>query len=137
MSIHELRQFCSHAKPIIELSENPAVLAEYGKDWSGTLPSHASAVLFPRSTVEVSELLKFCNEQSIAVVPSGGRTGLSGGAIAANGEVVLSVSKMNRILRFDATGLTLELDSGVITEAVHHYLEPHGLVWPVDFASKG
>jgi FAD/FMN-containing dehydrogenase len=118
-------------------TDDAADLEKYGKDWSGVLTPRPSLIAFPRSTDEVSKLLKACNELSIPIVPSGGRTGLSGGAVAANGEVVLSLEKMNRIGKFDAQAFTLEVEAGAITEAVHAFTAPHGLTWPVDFASKG
>jgi FAD/FMN-containing dehydrogenase len=118
-------------------SSRPEDLEEYGKDWSGVIAPDPSLIAFPRTTEEVSMLLKQCAEWEIPVVPSGGRTGLSGGAIAAKKEVVISLSKMNQIYRFEDRSLTLQVQAGVITEKVHEYLAPYGLTWPVDFASKG
>lgn len=112
-------------------------LLHYGKDWSGVLSPDPSAIAFPASTADVSLLLSECNARGIAVVPSGGRTGLSGGAVAAKRELVLSLSRMNQIGELDSRALTLEVQAGVITQAVHEHCSPHGLTWPVDFASKG
>jgi len=112
-------------------------LLKYGQDWSGVLIPAPSLIGFPRSTEEVSLFLKTCSDLRIPVVPSGGRTGLSGGAVATNGEVVLSFEKMNRIGIPDLQALTLEVEAGAVTEAVHLVLAPYGLTWPVDFASKG
>jgi len=118
-------------------SDAPDVLEKYGQDWSGVVRPRAGLVAFPRSTEEVSAILRACHANDVAVVPSGGRTGLSGGAIAAHGELVLSLEKMNRIGALDLQARTLEVEAGAITEAVHRHCEPHGLTWPVDFASKG
>lgn len=119
------------------LSQDPHDLDHYGKDWTNVYPAKPSAIAFPRTTQQVSDFLKICSRQKMAVVPSGGRTGLSGGAVAAHGEVVLSLSKMNKIGAVDLLSLTLPVEAGAITEAVHHHCEPHGLTWPVDFGSKG
>jgi FAD/FMN-containing dehydrogenase len=73
----------------------------------------------------------------VALVPSGGRTGLSGGAVASNGEVVMSMSRMNKMGEVDTLAQTLRVQAGAVTEAVHHHCAPHGLTWPIDFASKG
>src|SRR5262249_37014155 len=73
----------------------------------------------------------------VAVVPSGGRTGLAGGAVAANGEIVLSLSRMRRMDPVDLLGSTVRVQAGAVTQAVHEHVAPHGLTWPVDFASKG
>jgi FAD/FMN-containing dehydrogenase len=132
--------FISHligAFPPNFLSQDPHDLEHYGKDWTKVFPAKPSAIVFPRTTEEVSRFLKLCSEHKLAVVPSGGRTGLSGGAVAAKGEVVLSLAKMNRIGAVDLLSLTLPVEAGAITEAVHHHCEPHGLTWPVDFGSKG
>jgi len=115
----------------------PDDLEKYGKDWSGVLAPAPSLIAFPRSTLEVSALLRACSELSLPVVPSGGRTGLSGGAVAAAGEIVLSLEKMNKIGECDLTAMTLEVEAGAITEAVHEKAKHHHLTWPVDFASKG
>src|SRR4051812_38931219 len=76
-------------------STDPADLETYGKDWTKVYPPKPGMVVFPRTTQEVSDILKHCSANGIAVVPSGGRTGLSGGAVAAKGELVLSLAKLN------------------------------------------
>ena len=118
-------------------SVDPEDLTNYGKDWTKVYAPNPLAICFPSSTVEVSHLLKLCNESRIAVVPSGGRTGLAGGAVAANGEVVLSFEKMRKIGSVDSLAHTVWCEAGAVTEAIHHHCEPHGLTWPIDFASKG
>ena len=125
------------ALPPESLSTDPADLAEYGRDWTRVLAPAPSAIAFPRSTAEVSRLLAVCNEEGVAVVPSGGRTGLAGGAVAANGELVLSLARMRRVDPVDLVGGTVRGQAGAVTEAVHEHCAAHGLTWPVDFASKG
>ncbi|MEN9799641.1 MAG: hypothetical protein RL653_3338 [Pseudomonadota bacterium] len=112
-------------------------LAEYGRDWTRVYTPAPCAVAFPRNTEEVSRLLGLCNGLGVAVVPSGGRTGLAGGAVAASGELVLSLAKMNRMEPVDVASRTVRVQAGAVTEAVHQHCAPHGLTWPVDFASKG
>lgn len=109
----------------------------YAQDWSKILTPKASAIVFPESTTQVSEILKVASAAGIAVVPSGGRTGLSAGAVATNGEVVLSLERLDFIGPLHGGALSLRVGAGAITEAVHEYCKPHGLTWPVDFASKG
>ncbi|MET0343345.1 MAG: FAD-binding oxidoreductase [Polyangiales bacterium] len=119
------------------LSREPDELAEYGRDWTRVYAPAPSAVALPRTTDEVARLLALCNEAGVAVVPSGGRTGLAGGAMAKDGEIVLSLVRMRRIDPIDFLGNTVRVQAGAITEAVHQHCAPHGLTWPVDFASKG
>ncbi|MEO0325007.1 MAG: FAD-binding oxidoreductase [Myxococcota bacterium] len=114
-----------------------AELQEYGKDWTRVYDPAPSAVVFPRSTAEVQTILRVASAHQLPVVPSGGRTGLAGGAVAKDGELVLSLERMNRIHPVDAVGATVRVEAGAITEAVHRAAEAHGLTWPVDFASKG
>ena len=119
------------------VSQEASDLAEYGRDWTRVVAPAPSAIAFPRSTEEVSKLLAICNEAGVAIVPSGGRTGLAGGAVAARGEIVLSLSRMRRMDEIDALGGTVRVQAGAVTEAVHQHCAPHGFTWPVDFASKG
>ena len=119
------------------LTTEPSELQEYGRDWTRVFDPAPSAVALPRSTAEVATLLRLCNAHGIAVVPSGGRTGLAGGAVAARGELVLSLARMNKLGEVDLLGNTVRVQAGAVTEAVHQHCAPYGLTWPVDFASKG
>jgi len=119
------------------LTEEPAELAEYGRDWTRIVAPDPGAVAFPKTTRDVSLLLALCTRHRVAVVPSGGRTGLSGGAVASSGELVLSLSRMRNLEPVDTLGATVRVQAGAITESVHRHAAEHGLTWPVDFASKG
>jgi FAD/FMN-containing dehydrogenase len=123
--------------PSERFSKDPSDLKTYGRDWTKVYEPNPSVICFPESTDEVSKLLKFCFDHSLAVVPSGGRTGLAGGAVAANGEIVLSLERMRKIGNVDELAHTLWCEAGVVTEVVHEHTKPHGLTWPIDFASKG
>ncbi len=112
-------------------------LITYGRDWTKAYAPKPSAIVFPRCTQEVSQVLKICSAQGVAVVPSGGRTGLAGGAMATNGEIVLSLTRMNHMADVDSIAQTITVEAGAITEAVHQKTAAQGLTWPVDFASKG
>jgi FAD/FMN-containing dehydrogenase len=119
------------------LTVDAAERAEYGRDWTRIDTPAPSAVAFPRTTDEVSRLLALCNAHRFPVVPSGGRTGLAGGAVAARGELVVSLARMRRMDPVDELGATVRVQAGAVTEAVHRHVAAHGLTWPVDFASKG
>jgi FAD/FMN-containing dehydrogenase len=119
------------------MTREPGELETYGRDWTKVFAPKPSAVVFPRTTDEVSRLLKLCSQHRVAVVPSGGRTGLAGGAVAPDGEVVLSLSRMNQMGVVDPLAQTVRVQAGAVTEAVHKHCELQGLTWPVDFASKG
>jgi glycolate oxidase len=81
--------------------------------------------------------MKLCTEHHIPVTPRAGGTGLSGGALAIHGGVLLSVEKMNRILEIDRDNLMAVVEPGVITEVFQKEVEQYGLFYPPDPASKG
>jgi FAD/FMN-containing dehydrogenase len=130
---HELTRILDSSRVFTD----EANLTEYGRDWTKYLQPKPSAIVFPKSTEEVVALVKWARSKKVALVPSGGRTGLSGGAAALNGEVVVSFQKMNRILDFDPYDLAVTCEAGVITETLQKYAEEKGLYYPVDFASRG
>lgn len=118
-------------------STEDEVRAAYGRDWTRVHAPNPSAVAFVHSTEQVSRLLALAERHRIPVVPSGGRTGLAGGAVAAQGELVLSFDRMRRLYPVDVVARTVRVEAGAVTKAVHAHVEPHGLTWPVDFASSG
>ncbi|NJL24131.1 MAG: FAD-binding oxidoreductase [Calothrix sp. SM1_5_4] len=114
-----------------------ADLKEYGRDWTKYFEPKPAAVVFPKNTEEVVALVKWARAHRVGLVPSGGRTGLSGGACALNGEVVVSFQKMNRVLEYDPVDQTVTVEAGMVTEALQKFAEEKGLSYPVDFASRG
>ena len=93
--------------------------------------------MFPETLDEVVALTRLGNAEGMALVPSGGRTGLSGGAVAANGEVVVSFGRMNRMLAFDPVDRLVGCQAGVVTASLQDAARERGLFYPVDFASSG
>jgi len=116
---------------------DPDTLLQWGRDWTRSYEVAPSAVVFPESIEEVVRLVRFANAEGVALVPSGGRTGLSGGAVASRGEVVVSFDRMNRILGFEPADRLVTCQAGVITQALQHFAAEAGLFYPVDFASAG
>ncbi|MBF8793190.1 FAD-binding oxidoreductase [Pseudomonas monteilii] len=116
---------------------DPASLEAYGKDWTKHYPPAPSAIVFPRSIEQVQAIVAWANRHKVALVPSGGRTGLSGAAVAANGEVVVAFDYMNKVLDFNAFDRTVVCQPGVVTRQLQQFAEEHGLYYPVDFASSG
>lgn len=112
-------------------------LQNWGKDHTKHFDPNPSVIVFPSTTEQVQAIVKLANEQQIVITPSGGRTGLSAGAVAANGEIVISMDKMNQILNFYPADRMVHIQAGVITEQLQDYAEQHGMYYPVDFASAG
>ncbi|WP_343850303.1 FAD-binding oxidoreductase [Rhodanobacter soli] len=127
----------SRRLPELRLLTASADLEHYGRDWTRRWIPAPLAIALPASVEEVQAIVRWANEQRVAIVPSGGRTGLSGGVVAANGELVLSLERMNRVLDFNAVDRTLAVQSGMILQHVHEAARQHGLVYPVDFAARG
>ena len=123
--------------PGLRLTTGPADLEHYGRDWTRRWTPAPLAIALPGSVEEVQAILRWAAAHTVAVVPSGGRTGLSGGAVAAHGELVLSLERMNKALAFDAVDRTLTVQAGMALEAVHNAAREHGLIYPVDFAARG
>ena len=112
-------------------------LDTWGRDWTKQFEPAPLAIVFPKSIEQVQALVRFANEHSLALTPSGGRTGLSAAAVAANGEIVVSFDYMNRILDFNAFDRTVTCQPGVVTAQLQQYADDQGLYYPVDFASAG
>ncbi|OOG45775.1 FAD-binding oxidoreductase [Rhodanobacter sp. C01] len=127
----------SRRLPDLRLLTAAGDLEHYGRDWTRRWTPAPLAIALPTSIDEVQAIVRWANEQDVAIVPSGGRTGLSGGAVAANGELVLSLERMNRVLDFDAVDRTLVVQPGIILQTVHEAAHTHGLIYPVDFAARG
>ncbi|HBX55575.1 FAD-binding oxidoreductase [Pseudomonas sp. UBA2684] len=112
-------------------------LNAYGKDWTKHFAPAPSAIVFPKSIEQVQAIVRWANQHQVALVPSGGRTGLSAAAVAANGEVVVAFDYMNQVLGFNEFDRTVVCQPGVITEQLQTFAEEQGLYYPVDFASAG
>ena len=112
-------------------------LSRYGVDWTKVWAPAPSAILLPETVEEVQAIVRLANQHHIALVPSGGRTGLSAGAVAADGEVVVAFDRMNRILDFDPYDRAVKVQPGVVTQQLQEFAEDKGLFYPVDFASAG
>lgn len=112
-------------------------LENYSHDETEDLVYHPAVVVKPQTAEQVSEILKICNENLIAVTPRGGGTGLSGGALPVYGGVLLSMERFNKILNIDERNLQAIVEPGVINEVFQQAVKSKGLFYPPDPASKG
>lgn len=94
-------------------------------------------MLRPKTNEEVSAILKYCNQEKLAVVPQGGNTGLVGGSNPIFDEVILSMSAMDRILGFDESYGIITAEAGAILQTMHDYLGDIGYTMPLDLGAKG
>jgi len=112
-------------------------LSTWGQDWTRFFDPKPLAIVFPTKIEQLINIIRIARKHRIGLVPSGGRTGLSGGAVAQHEEIVVSFDKMNKIKDFNPIDQTLTCQSGVITQQIQDYASNHGLFYPVDFASSG
>lgn len=108
---------------------------QYGSDLTQDYTSSPRMIVFPNNEKEVMAIVHWANTHQVALVPSGGRTGYSGGAVAANHEVVVSLDKMNRIVRFNAVDRQLTCEAGTTTKRIQAYATARGYYYPVDYAA--
>ena len=108
-----------------------------GKDWTNVFHSDPIAIVLPSSIEDVQAIVEVAMDNQVALVPSGGRTGLSGGAVAEQHEIVVAFDRMNKILNFDAVDRQVICQPGVITEHLQQFADDNDLFYPVDFSSSG
>lgn len=94
------------------------------------------AVVEPLTTEEVAAVMKLCNEQKIPVTPSGARTGLVGGAVSIHGGVMLSITKMNKILGYNKENFVVTIQPGVLLNDLAEDAQKQGLLYPPDPGEK-
>lgn len=116
---------------------DPDELEPHNRDWLSLVKGMSPVMLKPKTTEEVSQILKYCYENSLGVCPQGGNTGLVGGSVPVFDEVILSLNLMNKIYEINATSGTVECGAGVILEELDNKLEEHGLMVPLDLGAKG
>ena len=120
-----------------QIKEDAESLQIWGKDWTNGFVVAPSAIVFPESIEQLKDLVAHARSHDLKLVPSGGRTGLSGGAVASQGEVVVSFDRMNQILDFSPEDRIVTCQPGVITANLQAFAAEQGLFYPVDFASSG
>lgn len=118
-------------------SSNLSVLKDYGKDWLKQWDGQAGLVLFPKKTQEVLFIVQWAKKHDYCLIPSGGRTGLSGGSTALHKEVVVSFDKMNQIIDFNPFEKTVTVEAGSITKTIQDFAKSKNLYFPISFASEG
>ena len=117
----------------------PADIAPHLIELRGLYQGESPLVLRPGSTAEVSAILRLACEEEIAVVPQGGNTGLVGGQSPrpGKGEIVLSLSRMNRVRSLDPVGQTMVAEAGVVLAQAQAAAADQGLLFPLSLGSEG
>lgn len=127
------------AMPADTLLTDADAMERYSRDWSGDHYGRPLAVARPRSTDELSQLMKYCHEQQIHVVPQGGLTGLVGGAVPSypGGEVVVSLERMNKVRSVNPIDFAMVVEAGCILEDAKRHAEAADCILPITFGAQG
>jgi FAD/FMN-containing dehydrogenase len=118
-------------------SEDPAEIAPHLVEWRSRYHGTTPLLLKPASTAEVSALLSICNETNTPVVPQGGNTGLVGGQIPLEGEILLTLARMNRIRSLDVEDMSAIAEAGTILASLKRAADRAGACFPLSLASEG
>jgi len=117
--------------------DSPDDLNFYSRDRNHSYGGTGSLVVLPEDKAQIQAIVKLANLHQIPLVPSGGRTGLCGGAAATAGCVVISLEKMNRIIEVNPTEQIVTCQPGTITENLQEKLRADNLYFPLSIASQG
>jgi FAD/FMN-containing dehydrogenase len=118
-------------------SEDAGEIAPHLVEWRCKYQGRTPLLLKPKRTAEVCAILSICNETRTPIVPQGGNTGLVGGQIPLNGELLLSLSRMNWIRHVDAEGMSMICEAGVILADAQRAADEAGRYFPLSLAPEG
>ena len=132
-AINYFRELLGEAR----VRQDQEVLLQHATDETEDLSYPPELVLMVANAIEISRVLAYCNSHKIPVTVRGGGTGLSGGALAVHGGVVLNMQAFNKIIKIDEQNLQVVVEPGVITEVLQNAVKEKGLFYPPDPSSKG
>ena len=118
-------------------SEDPREIAPRVEEWRGSYKGNTPLLLKPATTEDVSRILAICNETSTAIVPQGGNTGLVGGQIPFNGEILLCLTRMNRVRNTDRAGANMTVEAGLTLAGAQAAASDAEMYFPLSLASEG
>ena len=121
------------------LLTDPADQTPHLTDWRGRFTGRALAVAFPETTEAVAALVQLAAAHQVPIVPQGGNTGLSGGATpdASGSQLVLCLTRLNRIRSQDPVNKTLIAEAGVSLQSIQETAQAMGLLFPLDLTARG
>ncbi len=137
-----MRSFIEEIRAIVGpagLITLPVEVAPYATDWRKRYLGKPAAVVKPASTAEVAEVVRACADSHTAIVPQGGNTGLCGAATpdASGTQIVLNLSRMNRVRAIDTRNNTMTVDAGCVLARLQKTAEEAGRLFPLSLAAEG
>ena len=121
------------------LLSDPHDTEPYLNDWRRALSGQAAAVVRPASTEEVAAVVRLCHQTGVAIVPQGGNTGLMGGGtpVGSGAQIVLSMTRMNKVLAVDTAGYTMTVESGCVLKTIQESAAEHDRLFPLSLGAEG
>ncbi len=129
--LRELAAVC----PTIAVGDDPATVADASRDWwplalhwalAGEVPAVAAALVRPRTTDEVADVVRLCGRDHVPVTPAGGRSGVCGASVPVHGGVLLDLTDLSGVLAVDATSGIVEVLAGTFGPDLERELARHG-----------
>jgi len=130
----------AHLKSVVGergYSDDPAEIAPHLTEWRDKYHGHSPLLLKPATTGEVSAILGICNEAQIPIVPQGGNTGLVGGQMPFDGEILLSLQRMTRLRQIDTQNMSMTIEAGAVLANVQQIAAESGVYFPLSLAAEG
>jgi FAD/FMN-containing dehydrogenase len=137
-----MSEFIKSARDIVgeaSVLTSKQALEPFITDWRGRFKGEAIAVIFPKNTKEVSEIVKLCVKHNIAITPQGGNTGLCGAAtpLANQPQIVLRLDKMNKVRWVSKLHDSIAVDSGLILKQLQMAAETLDRLFPLSLGAEG
>ena len=132
MRIEELRSLLGPGR----INEDPDIIKTYSDDWTGRYKGFTPAVISPHSTDEVAEILSWCSANEVKIVPQGGNTGMVGGSVPLDGELIISLRKMNNANFSDTHKNQIIAEAGTTLLEIQNLASERGLIYGVDFGAR-
>jgi FAD/FMN-containing dehydrogenase len=115
----------------------PNDIASFVTDWRCRYSGSALAIVRPDGTAQVAEVVRLCAQAGVAIVPQGGNTGLCGGGTPIQGEVVVSLTRLNRVRAIDVANNTITVEAGCTLAAVKEAAAQADRLFPLSLAAEG
>ncbi len=117
----------------------PSETKPYLIDWREIFQGTALAVALPKTTSDVQKVVNLCNEYSIAIIPQGGNTNLTGSATPEpiGHQIILSLKRLNHIRSVDLENQTMTVEAGCILQTIQEKASELGLLFPLSLAAEG
>ncbi|KAH9593335.1 FAD linked oxidase [Trypanosoma melophagium] len=132
-----LQEPCPNKKTVGKILTQPDKIAPFNRDWMNQVEGECPAVLLPTSTQHVAAILRYCQEEKIAIVPQCGNTGLVYGSSALHDEIILSLREMNAEPVVSKKTMSAESEAGVVLQHLQDVAKAHDLLVPLTMGSKG